>query len=56
MSALISLKITIEKDTHYLLFGDQICRNMEELVGFCSARYQDLQKTAEGFRYYWIGE
>nr|XP_040235302.2 protein ref(2)P [Anopheles coluzzii] len=56
MSALISLKITIENDANYLLFGDRICRNLEELAAFCSARYQDLQKAVEGFRYYWIDD
>uniref|UniRef100_A0A182MUY3 ZZ-type domain-containing protein n=1 Tax=Anopheles culicifacies TaxID=139723 RepID=A0A182MUY3_9DIPT len=56
MSELMSLKITIEHDANYLLFGDRICRDINELDTFCKNRYQDLLKTVDHFRYFWIDD
>uniref|UniRef100_A0A182RRA3 ZZ-type domain-containing protein n=1 Tax=Anopheles funestus TaxID=62324 RepID=A0A182RRA3_ANOFN len=56
MSGLISLKITIEQEANYLLFGDRICRDVKELNAFCLNRYQDLHKNVDDFRYYWIDD
>lgn len=54
MSDLVSLKITINNDANYLLFGDRICRDVKELDEFCKSRFQDLQKKMGEFRYFWI--
>ncbi|XP_053664672.1 protein ref(2)P [Anopheles marshallii] len=56
MSDLVSLKITIENDANYLLFGSRICRDIKELAAFCRNRYQDLQKNVDDFLYYWIDD
>ncbi|XP_052892710.1 protein ref(2)P [Anopheles moucheti] len=56
MSDLASLKITIENEANYLLFGSRICPDINELAAFCRNRYQDLQKNVDDFLYYWIDD
>ncbi|XP_035905056.1 protein ref(2)P [Anopheles stephensi] len=56
MCDLVSLKITINSDANYLLFGERICRDVKELEAFCKSRFQDLQKNVNEFRYFWIDD